>query len=492
MKLLHVIDNMGAGGPARSLLAFVKRAQAIDPAIAHNILSLRRDGYPPAIFFARRLGIAVVRSPQQAQMQRLVESSDVVLLHFWNTPHFWEFFAAGIAARYVAWAKVLGASHPQFLDAKVLGETAALVLTAPPTPWLRQELGRDDVAVVPGIADFGRIDHVRPEAHTGFNVDYIGTLNTGKIHPNFAGIMSRVDIPGIRVRVCGGQPDTVLAASIKICRDPDRFQCPGFVEDIATILKTSDVFGYPLSKSTYATSDKSLQEAMYAGIPPVIFPHGGPARFVEDGKTGLVATSEEGFVSAVEYLYRNPEKRIELGANARTYARVAFAPEKQATTLLKVLAGAAHTAPMPMLQRWPGAGAGQPDHAAMFLCSQGWRPGEAISAMAEWRAGNGGGLDRWIASLPTEAFQVEGGIVHWRNHAPADPALRWWSALWLAKLGRYREAAEELEGAIGNGAPMERWRQLRDALGLPTAGGPDSPGSAAALLAALGIQPLAD
>ena len=447
MKLLHVIDQMGAGGPARSLLAFARHARCLRPDLEHRVLSLRQEGYPPLIFAAKQMGMTVVRAPQPAQVAELVDGSDVVLLHFWNTPHFWEFLKTGLSARYVVWSKVMGTAHPQLLNRNALRGAAAIVLTADPGPQSSWEPKHAEISVVPGIADFGRVERVRPESHAGFNVDYIGTTNFGKLHPGFARIMSRLEIPGIRVRVCGGRADPMLAEAIETSRDPERFQCLGFVEDIAAILETSDVFGYPLSENTYATSDKSLQEAMYAGVPPVVFPHGGPARFVQDGKTGLVATSEEEFVGAIEYLYRNPDKRGELGRNAKAHARVAFAPQKHTANLLQVVMAAAEMPARTMLPELSQTDTARLNHAALFLVSQGWPSRSAISALEQWQAGGRGALDAWITSLPTEVFQVEGGIAHWRNHARSDPALRWWSALWLLKLGFYRQAGEEIEAA---------------------------------------------
>jgi glycosyltransferase involved in cell wall biosynthesis len=441
MKLLHVIDTMGAGGPSRSLLTFVQHAKRLQPDIAHRILSLGREGYPPAIFAARRMEVEVMRAPQPAEIARLIGGSDVVLLHFWNTPRVWRFLSASLAARYVVWAKVLGTTHPQVLNMRAMSSAAALVLTAPPPPDLRRQWAKGDIPIVPGIADFSRVAAVHAEPHDGFNVDYIGTLSRGKIHPGFAGIMAGIDVPGIRVRIYGGAPDAVVSDSIRRCADPARFECPGFVEDIAGILKTSDVFGYPLSSSTYATSDKSLQEAMYAGIPPVILPHGGPARFVEDGKTGLIARTEREFAHAIEYLHHNPDRRRELGANARAYARNSFAPERQAADLLKAVTAASAGPVRPIL---PASVIGD---AALFLVSQGWEERAATAAAAAWRAGDGIKLDDWASSLPAEAFEVEGGIIHWRNTMPADPLLRWWSALWLKRQGRARDAAQEMEAA---------------------------------------------
>jgi hypothetical protein len=259
MRLLHLIDHIGAGGPFRSLLAFVRQAQCRGSDIEHSVVSLATDAYPPLVFDARRLGVSVFRGPLRNDLDRHIETADVVLLHFWNTPRLWQFLSRGAPiARYVIWSKVLGVHSPQILSPNLLAGMVRTVLTA-----RHPEIGGKarSAVTVSGLADFGRVDGLLPKPHLGFNADYIGTCNIGKLHPNFVNMMARIQIPQLAVRICG-QPDDALSDSIKSSRDPSRFHVLGFVEDIRSILETSDVFAYPLSETTYATSDKSLQEAM--------------------------------------------------------------------------------------------------------------------------------------------------------------------------------------------------------------------------------------
>lgn len=69
---------------------------------------------------------------------------------------------------------------------------------------------------------------------------------------------------------------------------------------------------------------KSLQEAMFAGVPPVVFPYGGIKGLVEHEQTGLVVDSEADYQQAIKYLYHHPEIRLKLGKNASNYACQAF------------------------------------------------------------------------------------------------------------------------------------------------------------------------
>jgi hypothetical protein len=53
-----------------------------------------------------------------------------------------------------------------------------------------------------------------------------------------------------------------------------------------------DIFGYPLAPETSATSEKTIQEAMWAGVAPVVLAGSGATLLVEHEHTGLVCEHE--------------------------------------------------------------------------------------------------------------------------------------------------------------------------------------------------------
>ncbi|QPC90588.1 glycosyltransferase family 4 protein [Mesorhizobium sp. INR15] len=449
MKLLHIIPVLGAGGPTRSLLTFVKRTRSSHPGISHTIISLQAGDHMPLLFELRRLGAEILRAPGMEKTAAEISGADVVLVHFWNTPSLWRLLTADLPpARYVVWALILGANAPQKLNTRLATEAAGLVLTAPSSS--DQANGLEAAPVVPGLADEHRLAGLHAKAHDGFNADYIGTTNRGKMHPRFIEMMAALDIPGLKVRICGGALEQGMASALAASPDPGRFECRGFVENIGAVLETSDVFAYPLAERTYASSDISLQEAMYAGVPPVILPHGGPSRFVVDGKNGIVAQSEGEFVAAIEHLHHHPEKRATLGHNARQSALALFSADRHVAALVETIEAASrqpksgllhdgHSAPMPA--------------SVLFLMSQDWDEATARNAVDTWSTGRTADLMAYAEGLDDDAFQVEGGVLHWRKAAMNDPLLRYWTAIWLARHDRIAEARHELSEALRLGAP---------------------------------------
>ena len=448
MLVLHIIPALGPGGPTRTLAAFFEHAAALHPDVRHVVAVLTRTVHMPLAFRMRATGAEIVRAPTKADLHDRIAAADVVLVHFWNTPPLWRTLAADMpAARYAIWAHIFGVHRPQVLNARVLARAAAVALTSPPPARLLPQL--QHAPVIPAMVDWRRTRTVTPEAHPGFNADYIGTTNTGKIHPRFVSMMARIAIPDLRVRVFGGPLEPAMAQAIDTGSAPERFDIGGFVEDIGAVLRTSDIYAYPLAPWTYASCDVSLQEAMLAGVPPVILPHGGIVRFVQSGENGIVARSEDAFVEAIEYLYRHPEQRLRMARNARASAEAMFDPASHSASLVEVLR---HARSLPEGKLLPGVAESVPS-ATLFLISQDWEEGEATSAVRAWLAGETERLTAYGRELPDEAFRLEGGVLQWRNASPDDALLRVWTAHWLARSGRAGEATREMAAARTLGAP---------------------------------------
>ncbi len=409
----------------------------------------------PLAFAMRKLGVEIARAPSTGDLCRRIAEADVVLVHYWNTPALWQALAMELPrARYVIWSHIFGVHLPQVLNAHVLGQAAAVVLTSPPPARLRSALA--DAPVIPAMVDWQRTQDVKPLAHAGFNADYIGTTNTGKIHPNFVAMMSRLQIPGLKVRIFGGPLEQFMAQAISDDAQPERFEVGGFVEDIGAILKTSDVYAYPLAPWTYASCDVSLQKAMLAGVPPVILPHGGIVRFVENGKNGIIADSEDTFVAAIEFLHRHPEQRRRMAREARSSAEAMFDPARHSNSLSEVLLRALSK---PKSRLLPDIGGDVPA-VVLFLISQDWEQGAAVRAVSAWLAGDTPQLTAFGAELPDEAFRLEGGVLQWRNAVSDDALLRCWTSLWLARHDRGDEARREMVQALDLGAPANAFAGL--------------------------------
>lgn len=453
MKIVHIIERFSSAGPERAIIAAAKYAAQLGLTQEHLVCTLEKSGSPAAVIMARQAGVRVLLGPDPALRTELLAQADIVLIHFWNNPALWTFLRSPLPPlRLAIWLKIFGSHPPQVVPRPLLDFVDAVAATTPGTLHLPELAGR--AAATPVIfapADFARLEGFTPQPHAGFNVGIIsGSLDPTKLHPAFVAMSAVVDVPEVRFIVCGGGGEQ-LQRQAEALAAADRFDFRGYVEDIRGVLAVCDVFGYPLSPQTYATSEKALQEAMWAGVPPVVFPHAGVRYLVEDGVTGLVVASEAEYTAAIEWLYHHPGERSRLGRNAQEYARRAFAPQPAVGQLAGLFAGLM-TRPK-RLRTWPADGdtpaawfiAALGDHAGPFAISYADGPGPARDA-----------AEAEIAAASDLLLHSEGGIIHYRNHWPADAHLRLWTGLALAHRGETERAAQELQAAAALGVTRPR------------------------------------
>lgn len=398
------------------------------------------------------------QQPPEGDLLEAIAGADIVQVHFWNTPELYRFLLMEKpAARLLAWLHVAGDTSPQVLTAEFLRSMDFVVAGCPYTAELpvfsRHADGRGMVWSPP---DFERLAGLEPRPHSGFNVGYLGTVDFGKMHPAYVAMSTAVRVPEARFIVCGsGSGSAILRRQAEQAGAAERFDIRGYVEDIRPFFESLDLFGYPLCAETYAGAEQVIQEAMYAGVPPVIFAHGGAQRTVIHGETGLVVKGEAEYTAAIEYLYHHPDERRRLGENARAFALREFGAEKSALAMNAVY----HQ----MLERpkrrhtWPAGSDAEKGGSALFAQSLG---GAAVPFVVSLESPDADTVLRAEATIrispPVLASADGGGILHYRRAYPSDPHLRLWAGLVLLEQGRPALAAAEFAGARKFG--LTHWR----------------------------------
>ncbi|HMJ26435.1 MAG TPA: glycosyltransferase family 4 protein [Pyrinomonadaceae bacterium] len=97
----------------------------------------------------------------------------------------------------------------------------------------------------------------------------------------------------------------------------------GWVDDIATLLATFDLFVSPSRSEPFGLS---IVEAMAAGVPVLATSSEGAREIIEDGDTGLLVplADAESLAKAMDQILTNPKLRQRLSENARRVARERF------------------------------------------------------------------------------------------------------------------------------------------------------------------------
>jgi phosphatidylinositol alpha 1,6-mannosyltransferase len=91
-------------------------------------------------------------------------------------------------------------------------------------------------------------------------------------------------------------------------------------EALAQTYADLDLLVFPSKTDTFGNV---VLEALASGTPAIVSDAGGPKHIVEDGVTGLVASSAADFAQAILTLADQPERRLEMGKAARRFANQA-------------------------------------------------------------------------------------------------------------------------------------------------------------------------
>ncbi|HWB18357.1 MAG TPA: glycosyltransferase family 4 protein [Vicinamibacterales bacterium] len=467
-RVLHVVQQLSRGGAARAFVAAAACQQRAGMS-THHVLSLLPDIETGARRLAADADLPVVAGADDASAGALIAAADIVHVHYWNTPELVAFLQRLTSpARVVLTCHVPGDTPPHVLHPEMIVWADVTIADGPygyALPVFRdldERTRAEHTGLVIDTPDFSRLAQVTPRPHAGFTVGYIGTVDPVKMHPAYVAMSAAVDVPDVRFIVCGnGSGFAALQKDAAARGVLDRFEFRGYVEDIASVLAELDVFGYPV---THSAIELVLQEAMFAGVPPVVLATDGAARTVDHGRTGLVVDNADAYARAIERLYRDPVERRRLGANAAAHARQAFGAERAAEALAEIYERVMRR---PKRARvWPF-----PNRATA-------RSGDAVRSVAAWTFADMMGATAarpFLTSLtsadvpslldaeaaiaaapPVIADGASGGVIHYRRCYPSDPHLRLWTGLVLGAQGRPALAIAELEAARRLG--LDHWR----------------------------------
>jgi glycosyltransferase involved in cell wall biosynthesis len=456
IAIAHLLARFGWGGPERAVVALAKVARELRLEQSHTVYALESAASPIALLHARHAGIEVWRQPDVQALRAGLAAADVVLVHFWNHPTLTRFLHSPLPPmRLAIWSAVLGERPPQVITPGLVELSDRFVVANPRSLTLPAvAAARPPARFVLSPIDTARLAGVRRRRHATFNVGYIGTVNFAKMHPDFVAMHAAARIPGLRVLVCGGGDERRLAEQARRLGCAERFEFLGHVEAIRDVLARLDVFGYPLCEDNYAASERSLQEAMWCGVAPVILPYGALAVLLGRGETGVVAADETAYPEALETLYNDRKTLRRLGRNARAHARRAFDPRRHVVALSELLADL--LSERKRERAWPSQAA---TPCEMFIESLGEHGGPFLASRRAVDLACARAADEEVARAPFAVASGEGGVFHYRSRDPGDPFLRLWAGLLLLAQGEPERATAELLAARRLGIEESRVRE---------------------------------
>lgn len=461
MNILHLIPRFIGGGPERHLLALGAAWKAAGRTVRQRVVVLDPPASAPLLIKARRLGMELHVAPPLSVIQEAIAAAGIVDIEFWNHPRLHELLHEELPpARWLVRSAIAGTTAPQVLTTGIGRLADAMILSTDEslaTPAVEEVRRRGGtIASMPALADMSRLDGLTRRAHAGICVGYLGLVEPTKMHPRFAALSTAVSASGVRFEIYGGGTwRSRLQAQFEAAGQADRVRFHGQVEDIRSAFAGMDIFGYPLAPGTSATSEKTIQEAMWAGIPPVVLAGNGASPMVRHEETGLVCASEAEYPAAIDRLAGDDALRARLGAAAQAHAREHFDPNRNAARFHGILETLASLPKRPFVPL-PGKGRAG---GWQFVQSLGHLGGDFEASLHGPTHSVPDTLleaERRIRHAQVVLSQTEGGIVHYRNAHPEDPHLRFWCGLVALESGDPALGRKELEAAVALGLPVER------------------------------------
>jgi len=319
MKILHVAAHMGGGiGSAYTGLGTCGQEQ--------SVLLLEQPQEQTAVERVKAAGFRIIQNTNAAQTELELEQADTVVFSWHHHPALTKFLHdfPSVPIRSVLWCHVSGNYFPT-IPAEFLKKFDQCMFATPYSLNLPQiqALGkgyiREHFSVVYGLNDLSSFSRIQRKPHHSFNIGYVGTLGFCKLHPDFVEFCAAVDVSDAKF-VMAGFPSTkeMILKTAAENGIAEQFQFCGQLKDVKPALAEMDVFSYLLNPQHFGATENALLEAMAAGLPVVALDQCVEHHIIRDGVTGLLVHSPDEYGKAVRFLYENPSKAAEIGANAQT------------------------------------------------------------------------------------------------------------------------------------------------------------------------------
>lgn len=324
MNILQIAVHLGGGvGKAIAGMALQGRQDTRD---CHRILLLQAPEKEGWVRQCRENGISVTVWDGTAEP---FGWADVLVVNWWNHPVMAGFlanFPDSPAAR-VLWCHANGVHYP-VLPYGLAAAFDRVLFTSPysiENPFwtkIQREDIRNRADVVYGMGQFqpaAMAPKTYDRADASFVMGYVGTLNFGKIHPEFAAYCkaARERVPNLRFVLIGDR-DAQLERSMAAAGLAGDVTYTGFVDDVPGHMRTFDAFGYLLNPTHYGTTENVLLEAMACGL-PVLALRQNVEQFIVPPDGGVLVETPGEYAEAVAYLAGHPQERARMGRCARQH-----------------------------------------------------------------------------------------------------------------------------------------------------------------------------
>ena len=338
IAITHITPHLG-GGIGKALSGILCYEKTNNPKYNHKVIVLDKPSNSQFIDILQNAGIEIIFTKDLRAIEFEVRNSDIVIVHWWHHPlNSWLFANfPQTECRLILWSHINGCTYPM-LPFKIVEKVHKAFFTSNYTMynpyWTspQQNFAQKHARVIFGL---GVLDNLPFEysfnKSSDFTVGYVGTLNFSKLNPDFADYCYEVvkRVPNTKFVMVGNpdEKDTILEQAKKY-NIQDRFNFVGYTNDVNKILKTFDVFGYPLNNWHFGTTENAILEAMNATIPVVALNQCSERYLIKHNETGFLANNKEHYGRIMKKLANSLPLRIYITTNAKKMLSEKFVMQK--------------------------------------------------------------------------------------------------------------------------------------------------------------------
>lgn len=326
-NILHITPHLG-GGVGTVLLDWMEFVQK-DTAFNHSIccLDFANDNAKKK---SLEIGFSIKDNMHKniQELLSIINNADIVLIHFWNHPILYDFIIRNELpeCRLIMWSHISGLNPPNVFTDKILNYPDKFIFTTPMSFETKEVINynnKNSISTIWSTSNLNQYSNLEEVNDDFFNILYIGTVDNAKMYNNFLELCSKINIPNIKFIICGGPNHIGLKERAIEMGISHKFEFLGKISDIRPYLQISRIFGYPLTKGHFGTCDQSLQEAMTAGLVPVVFDNPMEVSMVHKDY-GFICSNEEEYIKSIESLYKDKLLLSKLSKKNKEYALNTF------------------------------------------------------------------------------------------------------------------------------------------------------------------------
>lgn len=435
LEVLHITQQLSSGGAGKALEALVSAAKRS----RHRVVSLL-PATPAARIRLSSQAIPLLEQPRAPELNACINHADVVQIHFWNTPELYGLMSLEHICRLVIWSHVEGSTAPHILIPELASYCQVLIHSCSTTDPMA-------ISIRPGSPHRFALRSLPPREPLPLVVGIFGSLHSSRMCMEALDVFAKASCPGSRLLVVG-QGDLVPRWQRHACELnlQERVEFRGFVNNVGRELAHMDVLLHLPKPGGSATADLALQEALMAGVVPVVLSGTPVAELVQHNMDGLIAMNLHQCVEHLQALDGDRQLLARLRTAAQTRAHKDFSSDRCISAferLYEQICEHPRTRRRLLLR---GGSSG----AQRFMASLG--DAAAPFRISAQRAAGWQEADRQIAASSAALVGPgAGGILHWRGAYPNDPWLRYWAGLVFLKAERSALAAAEFNAAAKAG-----------------------------------------